>query len=140
MNKSNEPAVRQAAEKTVDAAADAIKAAAKAKSPEPKAPSERKGKLERYTADRDVYVDGAYYKEGIPFVTDAPKSEHWTKVTQKEAAAIEASTDPVPDDANLEAADKSALQAVAIMKHVNIVGLDKPALITAIKAAYEPKL
>lgn len=99
-----------------------------------------KGKPVAYTADRDVYVDGMYHKAGEVFVTGQPKSEHWTKVTPKEVAAIEASTNRVPDDANLEAADKAALQAVAIIKHVNIAGLDKAGLITAIKAAYEPKL
>ena len=105
-----------------------------------KAPAKPTGNPVAYTSDRDVYVDNVYTKAGGVFVTNQPKSEYWTKVSPKEAAAIEASTNKVPDDANLEAADKAALQAVAIIKHINITGLDKPALITAIKAAYEPAL
>lgn len=93
-----------------------------------------------YVSKGPVYVGNRYYKAGEPFVTDQPKGDDWEEVTAKEVAAIEASTDRVPDDANLEAANKDALQAVAIMKHVNIVGLDKAGLIDAIKAAYEPKL
>lgn len=97
-------------------------------------------KVQSYTSPQPVYVGSRYYKPGEVFVTDAEPGAGWEKVTVKEAAAIEAATNPVPDDVDLEAADKSALQAVAIMKHVAIKGLDKPALITAIKAAYEPKL
>lgn len=93
-----------------------------------------------YTSTEPFYDGSRYYKPGEPFTTDAKKAEAWTAYSPKEAAAIEASTNQVPDDANLEAASKSALEAVAILKHVNIAGLDKPALITAIKAAYEPKL
>jgi hypothetical protein len=97
-------------------------------------------KMQSYVSTSDTYVGGELVKAGNPFVTDAPKGEDWEAVTPKEAAAIDASVDRVPDDANLEAASKAALEAVAIIKHVNIAGLDKPALITAIKAAYEPKL
>jgi len=93
-----------------------------------------------YVSDQP-YSDGSrYYKPGEVFVSDAEPGTGWNETRPAEAAAIEAATNPVPDDANLEAADKAALQAVAIMKHVPIAGLDKPALITAIKAAYEPKL
>lgn len=97
-------------------------------------------KMQTYVSSQPVYTGSVFYKAGEPFTTDADPGEGWEKVTSKAAAAITAATDPVPDDANLEAASKSALEAVAIMKHVNIAGLDKPALITAIKAAYEPKL
>ncbi len=93
-----------------------------------------------YVSTQPVYTGSVFYKAGEVFVTDAEPGDGWEKVTSKDAAAIEAATNPVPDDVNLDAADKAALQAVAIMKHVNIAGLDKPALITAIKAAYEPKL
>jgi hypothetical protein len=106
--------------------------AARAKSPHPKS----------YTSTQDVYVGGEYTKAGQVFVTDEPASEDWTEVSPKEAAAITASTERVPDDANLEAADTSALQAVAIMRHVPIAGIakDSKALLNAIKASYEPKL
>lgn len=132
--------VTNATDKVVDAAADAIKTAAKSNAKEPKAPKVKIGEPKAYVSDTDVYVDGRYYKLGEVFVTGQPKGETWEEVSPKAAAAIQASTDRVPDDANLEGADKSALQAVAIMKHVTITGLDKPALITAIKAAYEPHL
>lgn len=104
--------------------------------------AERTGKPTAYTAPHPVYVDNRYYKEGEPFVTDAPKGEQWEERTPKEVSAISASTDTVPDDANLDEADVAALQAVAIIKHVSIVGIakDKKALITAIKAAYSPNL
>lgn len=68
-------------------------------------------------------------------------SDKWTEVKPADAAAMSASQERVPDDANLEAASKGALQAVAIMKHVDIRELkSKEDLITAIKASYEPKL
>jgi|GEM_PF-3343750 len=68
-------------------------------------------------------------------------SDSWTEVKPADAAAMSAQQDRVPDDANLEAAEKAALQAVAILKHVDIRELkSKDDLITAIKASYEPKL
>lgn len=97
-------------------------------------------KMKRYVSDQPVYTGSTFYKAGEVFVTDAEPGEGWREVTQKEAAAITASIDAVPDGANLEAASKPALEAVAIMRHVNIAGLDKAALITAINASYEPKL
>lgn len=97
-------------------------------------------KVKSYTSPQPVYTGSRFYKPGEVFATDAKPSEDWEEVKPSEVAAIEAATNPVPDDVDLEAADKAALQAVAIMKHVAIKGLDKPALITAIKSAYEPKL
>lgn len=147
MTDNTDPKVERAAQQVVDKAADAIKTAAKSeKANDAEAKQEKAAKAAEnakpvaYTATADVYVDSTYYKAGEVFVTSQPKGENWTKRTAKEVAAIDASTDLVPDDANLEAADKSALQAVAIIKHVNIVGLDKQGLIDAIKAANEPKL
>lgn len=96
--------------------------------------------MKTYISTQPFYDGSTYYKAGEPFVTNLPKKDEWTLVKPKDVAAVTASIEPVPDDANLNAATKDALQAVAIMKHVNIAGLDKPALITAIKAAYEPKL
>ncbi|MBO9624165.1 MAG: hypothetical protein J7500_15765 [Sphingomonas sp.] len=99
-------------------------------------------KMQAYTSTLPVeQPQGVYNKPGEVFYSDTDKpGEGWEKVDPKDAAAIEAATNPVPEDANLEAASKAALEAVAIMRHVNIAGLDKPALITAIKASYEPKL
>ena len=96
--------------------------------------------MKSYTSTEPYYDGTKYYKVGEVFVSDSKKKETWDEVNTAEKAAIEAATETVPSDANLEAASKAALEAVAIMKHVNIAGLDKPALITAIKAAYEPKL
>lgn len=105
-----------------------------------------------YKAPHPVQVDGVYFEAGKPFAWEAREVEvdgkktktepgkDWEAVKASDLPAIEASTNPVPDDANLEAASKAALEAVAIMKHVNIAGLDKSGLIDAIKAAYEPKL
>ena len=135
-----DPKVARAAERVVDAAADAITTAAKATTTEAPAPAKPTGKAKAYTADRDVYQDNVYTKAGEVFVTNAPKGEGWTERKPAEVAAIEASTNLVPDQPSLEAASKSALQAVAIIKNVSIVGLDKPELIDAIKAANEPRL
>lgn len=99
--------------------------------------------MKTYTSTQPYHDGAKYYKPGEVFTADVPKGkkpEAWTEVKPKEAAAIEASTNAVPDDANLEAASKPALEAVAIMRHVNVAGLDKAALITAIKASYEAKL
>lgn len=85
--------------------------------------------------------DGVYYKAGEPFITDEKKKDEWTEVSVKEAAAIEASTNPVPDDADLEALPVAALKAVAFIRHVpGIATLDGDGLKTAIRASYEPKL
>jgi hypothetical protein len=109
--------------------------------------------MKLYKAPHPVQAGGVYYPAGEVFPWEPQKvkgendketmskpGDSWEVVTAKDAAAIEASTNEVPDDANLEAASKAALEAVAIMKHVPIAGLDKPALITAIKAAYAPNL
>ena len=134
-------AAGKAAEKVVDAAADAIKEAVKA-TPEPVAPAKPTSPVRAYTSTKDVYVDQRYYKAGEVFVTNAKPADHWDKVTPKEVAAIEGSTDLIPDDAQFDEASTEALQAYALIKRVPIVGIakDRKALITAIKAANEPKL
>lgn len=143
MTDNTDPKVTRAADKVVDAAADAIKTAAKATNTTEPAPKKAGTKPKAYVNNEGpVYVDDKYYKAGEVFVTAQPKGEGWDEVAPKEAAAITASTDRVPDGANLEEADTAALQAVAILKHVNISGIakDRKALIGAIQAAYEPKL
>jgi hypothetical protein len=108
-----------------------------------KAPAAEKATQPKsYTAPHDVYVDNRYYKAGEVFVTAAPKGEEWEEVTPKEAAAIEAATDLIPDDAQFEAAGLEALQAYALIKRVPIaeISKDRKALMAAIKAANEPKL
>jgi hypothetical protein len=64
-----------------------------------------------YTAPHDVYVSGIYTKAGDVFVTDADPADEWVALDPDETAAIQASTNDIPK-----------------------------ALITAIKAANEPRL
>lgn len=139
---NKDPKVTRAAEQVVDEAADAIKTAARATSTETAAkPDKRQGKPKAYTSDRDVFVNNSeYVKAGEVFVTGAEPADHWTERKPAEVAAIEASTNLVPNDANLEEASAAALEAVAIMHKVSIVGIagNKKALISAIKAANDP--
>lgn len=94
-----------------------------------------------YKSDRPTTAPGYYVPAGEAFPFDGKPNKEWDEVKGPDAAAITASEDRVPDDANLEAASKAALEAVAIIKHVDIRELkSKEDLITAIKAAYEPKL
>lgn len=142
---NNEPQVAKAAEKVVDQAAGATKTAAKApkaKNDDSPAPDRRTGKPKAYTSTSPTYVGGELVRAGEVFVTDDPKGGDWHEVAAKEAAAIEAATNLVPDDAQFDEASVEALQAYALFKHVPIVGIakDRKALITAIKAANEPKL
>lgn len=94
-----------------------------------------------YTAPHDVYVEKQYFKAGEPFVTDEPKGELWEEKSPKEVHQIEASTEKVPNDPPLEGLSVEALKAVAVTKNVNVTDLKtKDDLITAIKAANEPRL
>lgn len=96
-------------------------------------------KMKSYTSTMPTTAGGSYAKPGEVFVTDAPVSKEWTEVNRAEKAAIEAA-DKVPGDAPIESLDLSSLKALAVTKHVNTEGLDKKALIAAIKAANEPSL
>lgn len=138
---SNDQQVARAAEKVVDAAADAITTAAKATSADTPAPK-RSTKPKTYTSTTATYVGGELVPAGKVFSTTDPKGSDWSEVTDKEAAAIEASTNLVPDDAQFDEAGIEALQAYALMKNVPIIGIAKnrKALISAIKAANEPAL
>lgn len=129
----------RAAKQLVEAVNSATdKAATREASP----PPEPKGKGKWYTSTAPTTAGGGYSKPGDPFFTNAAKSEEWTEHTPKEVVAIDAATNPIPDDAQFDAASVEALQAYALVKHVAIVGIekDRKALITAIKAANEPKL
>lgn len=140
MADKNDPKVAKAAEKVVDAAADAITTAARTND-DAKAPKKATGPAKAYVNNEGpVYVDQVYTKAGEVFVTNAAKGANWEEVSPADAAAIDAATNRVPQSANLEAASKSALQAVAIMRHVNIAGLDKDELVTAIQGSYETRL
>lgn len=95
-----------------------------------------------YTAPHDVYLDGVYTRAGDVFVTAADAEPEWVKRGADEVAAIQASTQDIPQDSPLENLDVVALQAIAVTKNVNTTGIenDKDALITAIKAANVPQL
>lgn len=103
--------------------------------------------VKHYKSSKPTTAPGYYVPAGEVFPwapakdSKAKPGEEWEEVKASDAAAMAASQDQVPDDANLEAADKAALQAVAIMKHVDIRNLKtKDDLIDGIKAAYEPRL
>lgn len=96
-------------------------------------------KPKTYTSTMPAYVDGKYYQPGEPFVTDAPKGKDWSEISKVEKAAADAAQDD-PGDPPLEKLSLEALKAVAVTKKVNPEGLNKGELITAIKAANEPKL
>lgn len=93
-----------------------------------------------YTAPHDVFVEGQYFKAGEVFVTDDPTGDNWEEHTPEEAHAIMASTDKIASDVPLEDMDLAALQGFAATKGVNSTGMSKKQLITAIKAANEPRL
>jgi hypothetical protein len=95
--------------------------------------------IKTYTSTKPVYTGGLYFKPGEPFTTDEPKGEDWAVVNKAEKAAIDASK-PLAGDPPLEGLGLQALQAIAVEKRVDPTGLDKPALISAIKAANEPNL
>lgn len=114
--------------------------------------------MKHYVSESPVYTGGQFYKPGTPFawgpaeveVTDengkkskqhTKPGDDWKVVPPKEVAAVEASIERVPDDADLEALQKPALQAVAFLRHVpGIKTLDEKGLKDAIRASYEPKL
>lgn len=102
-----------------------------AKNPNPKA----------YTAPHPVYLGSVFTNAGDVFVTDLPAEDTWEERSTGEVAAIDASSkEPGGKDADLNALAVPALQALAATKGVHTKGLDKAELITAIKAADEPKL
>ncbi len=100
--------------------------------------------IQAYRAPHAVQINGELHKAGTVFHADPSQvqvGDKWEKVTEAQAASIEASTNHVPDDADLEALPKTALQAVAYLRHVpGIAALDTDGLKTAIRASYEPKL
>lgn len=118
---------------------EAKDAAAKPKAPE-KAESKAAAKPKAYTSTSPVYTGGRYYKPGEAFVTDAKKGEDWTAIDEAEKAAIDASQPFGAGDPSLEAMELASLKALAAEKKVNVAGLDRDELITAIKAANEPRL
>lgn len=109
-----------------------------------KADSEAKAKEtpepKMYTATKDVYVGSTYYKAGEPFVTTDDAADFWTEIDHETGQTMKAALEKVPGDAPLDGLSVDALQAVAVTKNINVTGMDKDQLITAIKAANEPAL
>jgi len=87
-----------------------------------------------------VYTGNKMYLAGEPFTTDAEKGEGWERISPVEKAAADASNPLTHDDPNYDAMSLPGLQAVAATKKVAFDGLSKKDLITAIKAADEPRL
>ena len=134
-----DPKAVKAAEKVVDAAADAIKEAALTPAADPvpgKAPT---GKAKAYVSTEPTYVGKKYYKPGEPFVTNETKGEHWEEISLAEKAAAEASSPQGAGDPSLEAMSQAGLEGLAAAKGVNGGGLSKAKLIAAIRAANEPR-
>lgn len=96
-------------------------------------------KAKTFTAPHPVYTGGRMYAAGEPFTTDDKPGKEWDAVDKAEKAAIEASQKQT-QDVDYEGLALAALQAIAAEKGVNPKGLSKPDLITAIKAADEPRL
>lgn len=90
--------------------------------------------------DGQAYVGSKLYEAGQVFVTDETPGDGWEKVDLKTKAAADAADPTQHLDVPLEGLPIAALKAVAIMHKVNPTGLDKDALIAAIKAADEPAL
>jgi hypothetical protein len=57
----------------------------------------------------------------------------------KLARAVDEALDPLPDDVDLTQLSKPALEAMAAERGINVGTLSKTDLITAIKAAHDPK-
>lgn len=73
-----------------------------------------------------------------------PVSENWMEpIASKDrrmAQAVEEALDEHPKDADLTALSKSALEAMAAERGINVKGLSKEELITAIRAEREPTI
>jgi hypothetical protein len=94
-----------------------------------------------YTAPHPVFTDGQYFKAGEVFVTADTKGEQWEEVTTAEKRAIESSQGILEaGDAPIDNLSIAALQALAVEKRVNPEGLSKKQLVSAIRAADEPRL
>jgi hypothetical protein len=73
---------------------------------------------------------------------DVPVSEEWMKPVKagdrRLMDAVQEGLDPLPKDVDLTKLDKSALQAMAAERGINVDGLSKADLVTAVKAADDP--
>lgn len=86
---------------------------------------------------------GILVEEGELVPAGIPVSENWmepVKGSKALAGALEEGLDPHPKDVDLTQLSKPALEAMAAERGINVKGLSKDDLVTAIKGADEPTL
>lgn len=87
---------------------------------------------------------GVLVEEGEVVPADVPVSDTWMepikKADRKLARAVEEAQDESPKDTDLTALSKPALEAMAAERGINVKGLSKDELITAIRAEREPTI
>lgn len=87
---------------------------------------------------------GILVEEGEIVPADVAVSDEWMEpIAAKDrrlARAVEEAQDESPKDADLTALSKSALQAMAAERGINVKGLSSEDLITAIRAEREPTI
>lgn len=87
---------------------------------------------------------GVLVEEGEIVPPNVPVSDEWMekldKGEAKVAGAVAEAQDENPKDVDLTALSKSALEAMAAERGINVKGLSKDDLITAIKAEREPTI
>lgn len=85
---------------------------------------------------------GVLVEAGDMVPADIPVSDEWMEPVKKADRALEGAIaegqDPLPKDVDLTQLSKSALEALAAERGINVKGLSKDDLISAIKAADEP--
>lgn len=87
---------------------------------------------------------GVLVEEGEVVPAKVPVSDTWMEPLKKGegklARAVQEALDESPKDTDLTALSKSALEAMAAERGVNVKGLSKEDLITAIRAEREPTI
>lgn len=89
------------------------------------------------------YAGGILIEEGEFVPADVPVGSWMEPIAPKDrklARAVQEAQDESPKDVDLTALNKSALQAMAAERGINVDGLSKDDLITAIKAEREPTI
>jgi hypothetical protein len=88
--------------------------------------------------------DGVLIEDGEIVPANVPISEEWMEPLNKKTArltdAVNEAQQDHPTDVDLTKLDKAALQAMAAERGINVDGLGKADLITAIKAEREPTI
>lgn len=84
---------------------------------------------------------GILYEEGDLIDPGLVVSDEWMDPVDKKdralAGAVEEALEPLGDIGDLNAASKPALEAMALERGINVQGLSKADLITAITAAHD---